>query len=484
MEQMAQQAGEQPRYPYGPQTQPAPAAQPDTQQGAPAANAQQATQAAMANPQSVANQTASQAGIEPIFPHDKSRYNWQNLNAEMLSRLNNAYTAMPDNIKENFSKSINSGYRTAAEQAAIRARGIRPAAQPWGSYHQYGLAVDVDRGPANTWLHQNGQQFGLTGIHGDPPHIQMTGPHGQPGSWPPRGQPTTATQSSTGAGGTQQQMGFASPQEADAFRQKLGKIESDNNLNARTGNNYGIYQFSPDQFRQYGIINWRDKGQMDRALEIETPQNRQMFQNAFGRQPDGADLYLMHQQGKGAIPLLQNPNQPAAQVLAPYYGGARGAAAQIVRNGGTANMTAKQFTDMWRQKWGPDEPAQPQGPQQLPPRLDTPNQRQAMMPFMSGVPMPPDATVGIPGAQNHPFMGPQGELEDQGPYRPEPPLPAWPSQEPDARDEEGEGLLDEEGYPRPTPKRQRPLPIEPANPDYGRGVDQASLASRYGLDWV
>jgi D-alanyl-D-alanine dipeptidase len=66
---------------------------------------------------------------------------------------------------------ITSGFRTAAEQAAmleaeVAKRGSLEAALPWvfppdRSMHVQGLAIDVGDGPAADWLAANGTRFGL-----------------------------------------------------------------------------------------------------------------------------------------------------------------------------------------------------------------------------------------------------------------------------------------------------------------------------------
>jgi hypothetical protein len=66
---------------------------------------------------------------------------------------------------------ITSGFRTAAEQAAmlqaeVAKRGSLEAALPWvfppdRSMHVQGLAIDVGDGPAADWLADEGARFGL-----------------------------------------------------------------------------------------------------------------------------------------------------------------------------------------------------------------------------------------------------------------------------------------------------------------------------------
>jgi hypothetical protein len=91
---------------------------------------------------------------------------------EMQAKLQAAYNVMPDELKPSFV--INEGARTPEYQKYLydtrQGRGM--VAPPGTSRHEFGQAVDVDRGPALDWLQKNATQFGLTGIPGDYPHIQ------------------------------------------------------------------------------------------------------------------------------------------------------------------------------------------------------------------------------------------------------------------------------------------------------------------------
>jgi hypothetical protein len=137
-------------------------------------------------------QTAEQAGISPEFPVAPN-VNWRGLNAEYLARLNAAYRAAPEHVKEKFV--LQSGYRptTRAEARALgmpesssqediwerSGHGTRFAAAPPGrSRHQRGEAGDFYAAggdyTAADWLRQH-PEFGVTGIGAsyDRPHIQM-----------------------------------------------------------------------------------------------------------------------------------------------------------------------------------------------------------------------------------------------------------------------------------------------------------------------
>ncbi|MGE5566157.1 MAG: hypothetical protein ACM3YN_08385 [Parcubacteria group bacterium] len=148
----------------------------------------------------------------------------------------------------------------------------------------------------------------------------------------------------------------------DAYLTRLGQIESNNDPNARNGSSTGLYQFHPDTFARLGGTDINDPEQQKAAALKLAQESAQQLQ-AAGIQPDDANLYIMHQQGAGGgLALLKaDPNANAIATLTPVYGNPARARQAIVNNGGSADMTAGQFVDMWRQKWGQgaQQPAQP-----------------------------------------------------------------------------------------------------------------------------
>jgi hypothetical protein len=371
------------------------AGRPDTQQAAQGAQTSQGAQTPAQN----ASYIGQYGGHSTLNGVNQS--NNQGLNPQFSDRLAAAGRAYKQETGQD--PKYGEGYRDdATQQKYWHQRGDRydprnPAARPRayggrGSLHETGQAMDMPDGHGFTrWLQQgNAKRFGLGfPVPNDPNHIQMANLRGQ--AYPySAAQPLPPGQNRPPANvGPQQQMGFASPQEAQQFRQTVAQIESSNNPNNRTGNQYGLYQFSPDQFRDLGITNWRDRGQQDRALTIETTRNRQAFVNQIGREPTGADLYMMHQQGAGAINHLRNPDAPAWQNMRDTAEGRqkgdRWARAAIsgniprddpLKRVPVDQITSKQFTDMWARKFnrfgGQQAPAQAQQPPvptvQQPPR--------------------------------------------------------------------------------------------------------------------
>lgn len=120
---------------------------------------------------------------------------------------------------------------------------------------------------------------------------------------------------------TDNSSGFDLDAQYPGYRAQVGQIESSGNPLAVTGSNKGLYQFGPDEMRQYGISDWRDPGQQNSALNQETAHNYAVLSRVLGRPPQGNELYLAHQQGlPGAQALLTaSPDQPAWMAIRRFY---------------------------------------------------------------------------------------------------------------------------------------------------------------------
>lgn len=71
--------------------------------------------------------------------------------------------------------------------------------------------------------------------------------------------------------------------------------------------------------------------------------NQNYLRKVLEREPTSAELYLAHQQGAlGAATLLQYPNAPAWRMLG---------ADAVLKNGGTKQMTSREFAQMWISKF-------------------------------------------------------------------------------------------------------------------------------------
>lgn len=149
----------------------------------------------------------------------------------------------------------------------------------------------------------------------------------------------------------------------DDYTRRTFQIESGGNPNAVTGSNRGLGQFGPEEEKRFGITdaNRNDPAAQSAALAREADVNRPILAKVLGRDPTNAELYIAHQQGQAGGPaLLANPDQPAWQVIRPFYKSDAMARLAISGNipGDTAlkgrdvdTITAGEFTDMWAGKF-------------------------------------------------------------------------------------------------------------------------------------
>lgn len=139
------------------------------------------------------------------------------------------------------------------------------------------------------------------------------------------------------------------------YVERMAMIESRGNpmaLNKST-KAAGLFQFVPGTAREYGLKDPFDPKQATEAMIRFTNDNMNAFKKRFGREPSGAELYLMHQQGRGgAMALMSYPDGNVVDVLATVYKGDRNKAARAVTlNGGDTSMTAGQFAGLWADKY-------------------------------------------------------------------------------------------------------------------------------------
>lgn len=145
----------------------------------------------------------------------------------------------------------------------------------------------------------------------------------------------------------------------------FGRIESGLKPGARTGSYKGVFQLSKQEFQKHGggnIYNARDNAN---AFANLTLANMARFRAATGRNPTGAELYLMHQQGEqGAAMHLANPNDPAwvnmARTGEGRQKGSRWAKKAIWGNmtpewkrryGSVENVKSGDFVSLWKAKY-------------------------------------------------------------------------------------------------------------------------------------
>ncbi|WP_429169407.1 transglycosylase SLT domain-containing protein [Aeromonas hydrophila] len=117
-----------------------------------------------------------------------------------------------------------------------------------------------------------------------------------------------------------------------------------NAVNAQSGATGG-FQFIPKTAAGLGLSmqDAFDPAKSTKAMIEHTKQNQAYFEKTMGRSPEGRELYLMHQQGMGGgTKLLQNPDALATDVVGVKA---------VLQNGGRADMTAKEFSDLVLNKY-------------------------------------------------------------------------------------------------------------------------------------
>lgn len=137
----------------------------------------------------------------------------------------------------------------------------------------------------------------------------------------------------------------------EGFLARTAQLESSMGKNMKNPNSSaeGPFQFIDSTAQRYGLKNRRDWGQSTDAASRLGRDNASALSRALGRAPTGAELYLAHQQGAGgATKLLSNPDARAVDVVG----------VDAVRlNGGSEDMTAKDFANIWLGKFGDPAPS-------------------------------------------------------------------------------------------------------------------------------
>lgn len=156
---------------------------------------------------------------------------------------------------------------------------------------------------------------------------------------------------------------FPGGPDGPGYHHVVRMLESGGNDREVTKGNIGRYQFKASDMRELGIRNPNpyNVAQQEQALDLETKRNASAFSRQMGRNPTGAELYIMHQQGTGGgLALIKaardNPNTPAWQVLRPFYRSSGIAASAIGGNnlpryGFGPGMSARQFVWMWNDRY-------------------------------------------------------------------------------------------------------------------------------------
>lgn len=127
---------------------------------------------------------------------------------------------------------------------------------------------------------------------------------------------------------------------------RIAQLESNMQPNARNGGSgaSGLFQFVRRTARAYGLADPSNPAAAADAAARLLRDNSRMLTRGLKRAPTPAELYLAHQQGAtGAVKLLQNADKPAVDVVGLNA---------VLDNGGSADMSAKQFAQRWLAKFG------------------------------------------------------------------------------------------------------------------------------------
>lgn len=106
----------------------------------------------------------------------------------------------------------------------------------------------------------------------------------------------------------------------------------------------GHFQFLPKTAERYGVSDPNDLIQAaEGAAKMAAENARKLASRSLAVTPQ--NLYVLHQQGpSGGLALLTGGDRAASEVLSPFYRSPGTAKRAVVLNGGTANMTAAQFS--------------------------------------------------------------------------------------------------------------------------------------------
>lgn len=104
----------------------------------------------------------------------------------------------------------------------------------------------------------------------------------------------------------------------------------------------GLFQFTQETAREYGVLDRRNPIQSARGAARMARDAISYLSKVLGREPQPGEVYLAHQQGMGgAKALLSNPTAAVGSVVKP---------SAVVVNGGNLGMTAGEFASLWINK--------------------------------------------------------------------------------------------------------------------------------------
>lgn len=131
--------------------------------------------------------------------------------------------------------------------------------------------------------------------------------------------------------------------DANALRAVM-ELESKGNPNAKNPKSSasGLFQFIDSTAKVYGLTDKFNAHKSADAGARLMKDNMKGLEKSLGRAPTVGELYLAHQQGlAGAKKLISDPNAKASSVVGSKA---------VSLNGGTADMTAGEFANLWMDK--------------------------------------------------------------------------------------------------------------------------------------
>ena len=129
------------------------------------------------------------------------------------------------------------------------------------------------------------------------------------------------------------------------YLERTAQIESAGNPDAQNPNSSagGLFQQIDANAKEFGVTDRFNPEQSTVGAAKFAKQNAVRLREVLGREPTGAELYLAHQQGGGgAARLLSDRGRPVNTLLSDDA---------ITLNGGSLDMTAGEFADLWINKW-------------------------------------------------------------------------------------------------------------------------------------
>lgn len=122
-------------------------------------------------------------------------------------------------------------------------------------------------------------------------------------------------------------------------RDALATAQIESSMGRNLGSRGNIFQLGTPERASVGGMGSDVDSQVRGGITF-LARTRDQLQEALGRPPTGAEVYLGHQQGvAGATKLLANPDAPAGSLVPPEH---------IRANGGDPNAPASAFTGKWR----------------------------------------------------------------------------------------------------------------------------------------